>query len=94
MNVMNKDEAWEILPQLDDQWKTLKMGNPIPGLYPQHGAEVVRIKGSSITEGEIIRTEYTIVVSDQGKIIGTYKVIADESREMLEELYKEENRFR
>jgi len=91
---MSNEEAREILPQLDDQWKTLKMGNPIPGLYPQHGAEQVRIKGRSITEGDIVRTEYTIVVSDQGKIIGTYKVTAEESKEMLEELYKEDNRFR
>ena len=64
---------------LDNEWRTLDGWNPIPGFYSQHGAEQVRIKGHSSIENNLIKTEYTILVMDLGKIVGSYHVLAEES---------------
>jgi len=80
---MDHIEAQELLPELDGKWKTLNFGSPIPGLYPQNGTEQVRIKGLTVKENDLIRTEYTIVISDQGNVIGTYHVVAEEDFKVI-----------
>ena len=78
----------ELLTELDNEWHTLKLGSPIPGLYIQNGAETVKVKGSSVVRGTSVLTEYTVVISDRGKVIGTYKVEASESKSAVEKCYK------
>lgn len=68
----------EVISDLDNEWHTLKHGNPVPGLYPQTGTEVVKVRGSSRVEGSSTITTYEIVVSDQGIVLGRYRVIAEE----------------
>ena len=31
----------EVMAELDNEWHTLRLGNPVPGLYPQTGAEAI-----------------------------------------------------
>lgn len=68
----------EVISELDNEWHTLKHGNPVPGLYPQDGTEIVKVRGSSRVEGDKTFTQYEIVVSDAGSIVGRYRVIAEE----------------
>ena len=69
----------ELLSELDNEWHTLKHGNPVPGLYPQTGVEVAKVRGSSRIEGEKAITRYEIVVTDEGAVVGRYWVVAEES---------------
>jgi hypothetical protein len=68
----------EVISELDNEWHTLKHGNPVPGLYPQDGTETVKVRGSSRVESDKTITQYEIVVSDAGSIVGRYRVIAEE----------------
>jgi hypothetical protein len=68
----------EVISELDNEWHTLRHGNPVPGLYPQTGTETVRVRGSSRVEGAQSITTYEIVVLDGGIQIGRYRVIAEE----------------
>ncbi|MCG8480168.1 MAG: hypothetical protein MI724_13810 [Spirochaetales bacterium] len=68
----------EVIGELDNEWHTLKHGNPVPGLYPQTGTELVKVRGSSRIEGDHTITTYEIVVSDRGHIVGRYRVAAEE----------------
>ncbi len=68
----------ELLSELDNEWHTLKHGNPVPGLYPQTGTEIVRVRGESNVVGEQTVTTYEIVVTDGGEVVGRYRVIAEE----------------
>lgn len=68
----------EVISELDNEWHTLKHGNPVPGLYPQDGTEIVKVRGSSRIDGEKTFTQYEIVVSDRGTIVGQYRVLAEE----------------
>lgn len=68
----------EVMAELDNEWHTLRYGNPVPGLYPQTGAEVVKVRGSSTEVGDQVITTYEIVVMDEGRVVGTYKVVAEE----------------
>ena len=68
----------EVISELDNEWHVLKHGNPVPGLYPQTGTETAKVRGSSRVEGEHTITTYEIVVSDQGIVVGRYRVIAEE----------------
>jgi hypothetical protein len=69
----------EVLSELDNEWHLLRHGNPVPGLYPQTGAEMVKVRGSSRIEGDRSITRYEIVVSDEGTVVGRYWVVADEA---------------
>ncbi|MFP4151536.1 MAG: hypothetical protein ACLFR8_13130 [Alkalispirochaeta sp.] len=76
---MDADEQRrEVISELDNEWHTLKHGNPVPGLYPQNGTETVRVRGSSRLEEDRTITTYEIVVTDGGTVIGRYRVIAEE----------------
>jgi hypothetical protein len=77
----------EVLAELNNEWNTLKLGNPIPGLYVQTGTEVVRVRGSSQVVGEVILTKYEIIITDNGKVVGSYHVTAEESAEDVERGY-------
>lgn len=68
----------EVISELDNEWHTLKHGNPVPGLYPQDGTEIVKVRGSSRVEADKTITQYEIVVSDSGSVVGRYRVIAEE----------------
>ncbi len=80
----NQEKFREVLVDLDNQWSTLSMGSPIPGLYPQNGAETVRIKGNSDIVGDLIVTEYTIVILDEGNVVAKYQVRSEESRDAVD----------
>lgn len=87
---MMDEDARELLAELDNEWNTLKLGSPIPGLYVQSGAETVRVKGTSVIKGSKVITEYTVVISDGGKVVGTYEVKATESKQAVEHCYGNE----
>lgn len=69
----------ELLSELDNEWHTLKHGNPVPGLYPQTGAETVKVRGESRVENEKAITRYEIVVTDEGNMVGHYWIVAEEA---------------
>jgi hypothetical protein len=69
----------EVISELDNEWHTLKHGNPVPGLYPQTGTEQVRVRGNSGVEDDRTVTTYEIIVTDGGEIMGRYRVIAEEA---------------
>lgn len=73
-----EEQRREVISELDNEWHTLKHGNPVPGLYPQTGTELVKVRGSSRIEAEQSITTYEIVVSDGGTVVGRYRVIAEE----------------
>ncbi|MDA3951181.1 MAG: hypothetical protein PF508_18385 [Spirochaeta sp.] len=68
----------EVLSELDNEWHTLKHGNPVPGLYPQDGTEQVKVRGDSRIDGDKTVTQYEIIVSDRGQVVGRYRVLAEE----------------
>jgi hypothetical protein len=68
----------EVMAELDNEWHTLRHGNPVPGLYPQTGIETVKVRGHSEVVGEKTITKYEIVVTDEGEVVGTYHVVAEE----------------
>jgi len=70
----------EVLSELDNEWHTLKHGNPVPGLYPQDGTEQVKVRGDSRIDGDKTVTQYEIIVSDRGVVVGRYRVLAEEQR--------------
>ena len=74
-----EEERRELLGELDNEWHTLKHGNPIPGLYPQNGTEIAKVRGSSRIEDERTITTYEVVVLDRGEVVGRYRVIAEEA---------------
>ena len=74
-----EDSRREIISELDNEWHTLRHGNPVPGLYPQTGTETVKVRGSSRVEDTKTITTYEIVVTDDGVVVGHYRVIAEES---------------
>lgn len=81
---MNEDRGRrEVLTELDNEWHTLKHGNPIPSLYPQTGAETVRVRGESQIHGDKTYTRYEIIVSDRGRVVGRYTVVAEEDLSSL-----------
>ncbi len=86
---MSDESKRELLTELDNEWHTLKHGNPIPGLYIQTGAETVRVRGNSEVYGNHVVTSYEIVVLDEGKVIGTYTVRAEEDTDEVERSYEE-----
>ena len=69
----------ELLTSLDNEWHEIKSWNPVPGLFPQTGAETVKVRGSSEEVGEQTITKYEIVVMDEGKVVGHYRVVAEET---------------
>lgn len=69
----------EVLSELDNEWHTLKHGNPVPGLYLQNGTETVKVRGSSSETPDGTVTTYEIVVLDEGSLVGRYRVIAEEA---------------
>ncbi len=75
---MDHEERYELLHELDNEWHTLKHGNPIPGLYPQTGTETVKVRGDSRVEGERSITTYEVIVTEAGTVVGRYRVIAEE----------------
>lgn len=74
-----EDEHRELLSELDNEWHTLKYGNPIPGLYPQTGTEVVKVRGSSHVDKDQTVTTYEVIVTEGGRVMGRYRVIAEEA---------------
>ncbi len=86
---MSDETTRELLAELDNEWHTLKHGNPVPGLYLQTGAETVRVRGHSEVIEEQIVTNYEILVLDEGKVIGKYTVRAEELADEVEESYGE-----
>ena len=73
-----KNPGREIISNLSSEWHKLKHGNPIPSFYSQTGAETVMVRGSSLVHGDLVITDYEIVVSDQGTVVGRYTVHAEE----------------
>ena len=73
-----EDSRREVLAELDSEWHTLRHGNPVPGLYPQTGAETVRVRGESHVHGDQTYTRYEIIVTDRGHVVGRYTVVAEE----------------
>ncbi len=67
-----------LLASLDNEWHEIKGWNPVPGLFPQSGAETVKVRGSSEEHGDTTVTRYEIVVVDEGKVVGRYRVVAEE----------------
>ncbi len=74
-----KNPAKEIISSLSGEWHKLKHGNPIPGYYPQTGAETVLVRGTSEVHGGLVVTNYEVVVTDRGQVVGRYVVRAEES---------------
>ena len=68
----------EVISELDNEWHSLKHGNPVPGLYPQTGTESVKVRGTSRIENDHTITTYEIIVSDRGRVVGRYRVVAEE----------------
>lgn len=85
-----EEQRREVISELDNEWHTLKHGNPVPGLYPQTGTELVKVRGSSRIEAEQSITTYEIVVSDGGTVVGRYRVIAEEQLADYDAGYKTE----
>jgi hypothetical protein len=83
-----EEQRREVISELDNEWHTLKHGNPVPGLYPQTGTEVVKVRGSSRIEDDQSITTYEIVVSDGGVVVGRYRVIAEEQLADYDSGYK------
>lgn len=83
-----EEQRREVISELDNEWHTLTHGNPVPGLYPQTGTELVKVRGSSRIEDDQSITTYEIVVSDGGTIVGRYRVIAEEQLVDYEAGYK------
>jgi hypothetical protein len=83
-----EEQRREVISELDNEWHTLKHGNPVPGLYPQTGTEVVKVRGSSRIEDDQSITTYEIVVSDQGEVVGRYRVVAEEQLADYDSGYK------
>ncbi len=81
----------EVISELDNEWHTLKHGNPVPGLYPQTGTELVKVRGTSRIEHDHTITTYEIVVSDSGHIVGRYRVVAEEIQADYATGYTEED---
>lgn len=76
---MNReDDHKELLSELDNEWHTLRHGNPVPGLYPQTGTEIVKVRGSSRIEEDRTITSYEVIVTERGVVVGRYRVIAEE----------------
>ncbi|MFA7566821.1 MAG: hypothetical protein WCY01_07315 [Alkalispirochaeta sp.] len=73
-----EEQRRELISELDNEWNTLKHGNPIPGLYPQNGTETVKVRGTSWIEEDHTVTQYELVVTDAGKVVGRYRVLAEE----------------
>lgn len=73
-----EEQHREVLSELDNEWHTLRHGNPVPGLYPQTGTETVKVRGSSRVEDDHTITTYEIIVTDAGTVIGRYRVLAEE----------------
>lgn len=74
----------EIVSNLSSEWHKLRHGNPIPSFYPQSGAETVMIRGSSAVHGDLVVTDYEIVVSDAGEVVGRYTVHAEEELDRIQ----------
>lgn len=85
-----EEQRREVISELDNEWHTLKHGNPVPGLYPQTGTELVKVRGSSRIEEDQSITTYEIVVSDGGNVVGRYRVIAEEQLADYEAGYRKE----
>lgn len=81
-----EDKAKEVISNLNSEWHRLKHGNPIPSFFPQSGAETVMVRGSSEIIDGLIITDYEIVVTDEGEVVGTYKVKAEERVEKIKDL--------
>ncbi len=79
-----KNTGREVISNLSSEWHKLKHGNPIPSFYAQTGAETVMVRGSSQVHGGLVVTDYEIVVSDQGEVVGHYTVHAEESVKHIE----------
>ncbi len=79
------EKSKEVISNLNSEWHKLKHGNPIPSFYPQSGAETVMVKGSSEIVGDLIVTSYQIVVTDEGEVVGTYTVRAEESVDKMKD---------
>ncbi|MFP4643854.1 MAG: hypothetical protein ACLFM0_05830 [Spirochaetales bacterium] len=75
---MSEEGRQELLTSLDNEWHEIRSWNPVPGLFPQSGAETVKVRGSSEQVGETTITRYEIVVLDDGQVVGHYKVVAEE----------------
>lgn len=75
---MGDEDRRELLSELDNEWHTLKHGNPVPGLYPQTGTETVKVRGSSRVENDRTITTYEVIVLDEGDVVGRYRVLAEE----------------
>jgi hypothetical protein len=75
----SEDSRREVISELDNEWHTLKHGSPVPGLYPQTGTEVVKVRGSSRVESDKTVTSYEIVITDEGTVVGHYRVVAVEA---------------
>jgi hypothetical protein len=73
------EERRELLSELDNEWHTLRHGNPVPGLYPQTGTEIAKVRGSSRVEGDRSITTYEIIVTERGEVVGRYRVVAEEA---------------
>lgn len=77
------EKAKEVISNLNSEWHKLKHGNPIPSFYPQSGAETVMVRGSSEIIDGLVVTNYEIVVTDEGEVVGTYRVKAEERVEKM-----------
>ncbi len=86
----DEDSRREVLSDLDNEWHTLKHGNPVPGLYVQNGTETVKVRGSSSPTDSGTVTTYEIVVADQGVMVGRYRVIAEETAQDFSPGYTDE----
>ncbi len=75
---MSDESHRELLNELDSEWHELKHGNPVPGLFPQTGTEIVKVRGNSRIEDNQTITSYEIIVTDGGIIVGRYRVLAEE----------------
>lgn len=78
MDHMPEQAGRELLAELDNEWHTLRHGNPIPSLYPQTGTEVVKVRGASRQDGTQTITTYEVIVTEQGVVVGRYRVVAEE----------------
>lgn len=80
---MNKDLI------LDNEWNVLKLGSPVPGLYVPTGSETVKVRGSSQLIGDEYITSYEIVIVDEGKVVGNYRVKAVESATAVDNCFSQ-----
>ena len=79
------EKSKEVISNLNSEWHKLRHGNPIPSFYLQSGAETVMVKGSSEILGDLVVTSYQIVVTDEGEVVGTYTVRAEESVDKMKD---------